>query len=89
MLDTELAASKGGPILHIPLVLGPFVQSGVYDLPLVHYEVKAVMTNTAPVGAYRGAGRPEAVFIVERLMDAAARRTALTMACIADGGAAS
>src|ERR1700728_966986 len=58
----------------IPLVLGPFVQSGVYDLPLVHYEIKAVMTNTAPVGAYRGAGRPEGVFIVELLMDAAARQ---------------
>jgi aerobic carbon-monoxide dehydrogenase large subunit len=58
----------------IPLVLGPFVQSGVYDLPLVRYEVKAVMTHTAPVGAYRGAGRPEGVFIVERLMDAAARQ---------------
>jgi carbon-monoxide dehydrogenase large subunit len=58
----------------IPLVLGPFVQSGVYDLPLVHYEVKSVMTHTAPVGAYRGAGRPEGVFIVERLMDAAARQ---------------
>ena len=55
-------------------MLGPFVQTGVYDLPLVHYEVKAVMTNTAPVGAYRGAGRPEGVFIVERLMDAAARQ---------------
>ena len=61
----------------IPLVLGPFVQSGVYDLPLVHYEVKSVMTNTAPVGAYRGAGRPEGVFIVERLMDAAARQTGI------------
>src|SRR6201994_3126291 len=58
----------------IPLMLGPFVQSGVYDLPLVHYDIKAVMTNTAPVGAYRGAGRPEAVFIVERLMDEAARQ---------------
>jgi carbon-monoxide dehydrogenase large subunit len=58
----------------IPLVLGPFVQTGVYDLPLVHYETQAVMTHTAPVGAYRGAGRPEAVFIVERLMDAAARQ---------------
>jgi carbon-monoxide dehydrogenase large subunit len=58
----------------IPLVLGPFVQTGVYDLPLVHYETKAVMTHTAPVGAYRGAGRPEAVFVVERLMDAAARQ---------------
>jgi aerobic carbon-monoxide dehydrogenase large subunit len=58
----------------IPLVLGPFVQSGVYDLPLIHYEVKTVMTNTAPVGAYRGAGRPEGVFIIERLLDAAARQ---------------
>src|SRR5579859_5108858 len=58
----------------IPLVLGPFVQTGVYDLPLVHFEVKSEMTHTAPVGAYRGAGRPEAVFIVERLMDAAARQ---------------
>jgi carbon-monoxide dehydrogenase large subunit len=58
----------------IPLVLGPFVQTGVYDLPLVHYETKAVMTHTAPIGAYRGAGRPETVFIVERLMDAAARQ---------------
>ncbi|MGH6776908.1 MAG: xanthine dehydrogenase family protein molybdopterin-binding subunit, partial [Bradyrhizobium sp.] len=58
----------------IPLVLGPFVQSGVYDLPLIHYEVKTVTTNTAPVGAYRGAGRPEGVFIIERLLDAAARQ---------------
>jgi aerobic carbon-monoxide dehydrogenase large subunit len=61
----------------IPLVLGPFVQTGVYDLPLVHFEIKTVMTNTAPVGAYRGAGRPEAVFIVERLFDAAARQTGM------------
>ena len=58
----------------IPLVLRPFVQTSVYDVPNVHYEVKAVMTNTAPVGAYRGAGRPEAVFIMERLLDAAARQ---------------
>jgi carbon-monoxide dehydrogenase large subunit len=50
----------------IPLVLGPFVQTGVYDLQNVHYDIKAVITNTAPVGAYRGAGRPEAVFIIER-----------------------
>src|SRR6201746_1785872 len=53
----------------IPLVLGPFVQTGVYDLPLVHYEVKSVMTHTAPVGAYRGAGRPEGGLIVDRLVD--------------------
>ena len=67
-------AYSSGAANIIPLVLGPFVQTGVYDLPLVHFEVKSVMTNTAPVGAYRGAGRPEAVFIVERLMDAAARQ---------------
>ena len=67
-------AYSSGAANIIPLVLGPFVQTGVYDLPLVHFEVKSVMTNTAPVGAYRGAGRPEAVFIVERLFDAAARQ---------------
>src|SRR3954449_9183317 len=67
-------AYSSGTANVIPLVLGPFVQTGVYDLPLVHFEVKSVMTHTAPVGAYRGAGRPEAVFIVERLFDAAARQ---------------
>lgn len=63
-----------GAGLIIPLVLGPFVATGLYDLPLVHFDVKAVLTNTAPVGAYRGAGRPEAVYVVERMMDAAARQ---------------
>ena len=58
----------------IPLILGPFVATGTYDLQLVHLDLKAVLTHTAPVGAYRGAGRPEAVYIVERLMDAAARQ---------------
>src|SRR6185369_6422750 len=67
-------AYSSGAANIIPLVLGPFVQTGVYDLPLVHFEVQSVMTHTAPVGAYRGAGRPEAVFIVERLFDAAARK---------------
>jgi carbon-monoxide dehydrogenase large subunit len=67
-------AYMSGTGVIIPLVLGPFVQTSVYDLQLVHYDIKAVMTHTAPVGAYRGAGRPEAVFIIERLMDAAARQ---------------
>jgi aerobic carbon-monoxide dehydrogenase large subunit len=58
----------------IPLILGPLVATGLYDLPLIHLDLKAVMTHTAPIGAYRGAGRPEAVYIVERLMDAAARQ---------------
>ncbi|MFV0281357.1 MAG: xanthine dehydrogenase family protein molybdopterin-binding subunit [Rhodoblastus sp.] len=58
----------------IPLVLSPFVSTGVYHVPAAHFEISAVMTNTAPIGAYRGAGRPEAIYIVERLMDAAARQ---------------
>ena len=51
--------TRRGPPTSFPLVLGPFVQTGVYDLPLVHFEVKSVMTNTAPIGAYRGARRPK------------------------------
>ncbi|MFO1137215.1 MAG: xanthine dehydrogenase family protein molybdopterin-binding subunit [Rhodoblastus sp.] len=58
----------------IPLVLSPFVSTGVYHVPAVRFEISAVMTNTAPIGAYRGAGRPEAIYIIERLMDSAARQ---------------
>ena len=69
-----VGAYASGPGLMIPLILGPFVATGVYDLPLIHFDIKGVLTHTAPVGAYRGAGRPEAVYIVERLMDKAARQ---------------
>ena len=58
----------------IPLVLGPFVSTGTYHVPAIFYDIKAVMTHTAPVSAYRGAGRPEAIFIIERLLDTAARQ---------------
>jgi carbon-monoxide dehydrogenase large subunit len=47
--------------------------SGEYDLPAIHCETRAVFTTTAPVHSYRGAGRPEAIYVVERLLDAAAR----------------
>ena len=66
-----------GTALLIPLLLGPFVATGIYDVQHVFLDVKAVMTNTAPMGAYRGAGRPEAQYIIERLMDAAARKTGI------------
>jgi carbon-monoxide dehydrogenase large subunit len=52
--------------------------SGLYAIPAVHMEVKCVFTNSVPVDAYRGAGRPEAAYIVERLVDAAAREIGLT-----------
>ncbi len=47
--------------------------SGQYRLPAIHRRGRAVLTNTAPVVAYRGAGRPEVIYILERLVDAAAR----------------
>ncbi len=50
---------------------------GVYDVPAVCMEVRGVLTNTIPIDAYRGAGKPEANYIIERLVDAAARRLSL------------
>ena len=49
----------------------------VYRTPLSHVLVKGVMTNTAPIGPYRGAGREQAAYIVERLVDEAARQTGI------------
>jgi carbon-monoxide dehydrogenase large subunit len=56
----------------IPLLLGPKVLPGTYHLPALHIHVRGVLTNTMPTAAYRGAGRPENIFIIERLMDDAA-----------------
>ncbi|WP_225028578.1 xanthine dehydrogenase family protein molybdopterin-binding subunit [Xinfangfangia pollutisoli] len=50
------------------------VLSGVYDLPKAHLAATGVYTNTAPVDAYRGAGRPEAIMTIERVIDEAARQ---------------
>lgn len=69
------AATTTGVV--IPLLLGPWVVTGVYDIPLIDLRITAVLTHTNAVGAYRGAGRPEAVFLMERLMNAAARRLGL------------
>src|SRR3979409_1640925 len=61
--------------------MGPFIPtrstdliSGLYTTPAIAINVKGVCTNTVPVCAYRGAGRPEASYLIERLVDAAARR---------------
>jgi aerobic carbon-monoxide dehydrogenase large subunit len=53
------------------------VLPGVYDIKSLVYRVKGVLTNTTPVDAYRGAGRPESIYLMERLMDAAARELGL------------
>lgn len=57
----------------IPLALGPKVQTSVYVVPVIDYRVRGVLTNTMATGAYRGAGRPEANYLMERLMEKAAR----------------
>ena len=59
----------------VPTYLYGILLSGQYDIPAIYCEVDAVYTNTAPVDAYRGAGRPEATFVVERLVEKAARET--------------
>jgi len=58
----------------IPTYLYATLLSGQYDIPAIYCEVDAVYTNTVPVDAYRGAGRPEATFVVERLMEVSARQ---------------
>jgi aerobic carbon-monoxide dehydrogenase large subunit len=57
----------------VPTYLYGTLLSGQYVIPAIYCEVDAVYTNTAPVDAYRGAGRPEATFVVERLVEVGAR----------------
>jgi carbon-monoxide dehydrogenase large subunit len=54
-------------------ILGAFLYHGAYDVPAYHFECTGVFTNRTPTDAYRGAGRPEATYAVERAMDALAR----------------
>jgi carbon-monoxide dehydrogenase large subunit len=61
----------------VPTYLYATLLSGQYDIPAIYCEVDAVYTNTVPVDAYRGAGRPEATFVVERLVEVAARELGL------------
>jgi carbon-monoxide dehydrogenase large subunit len=65
--------------------IGPFIPTrstdlvaGLYRTPAIHVNVKGVCTNTVPVCAYRGAGRPEAAYLIERLVDAAARELSVS-----------
>ncbi|MEW5424490.1 xanthine dehydrogenase family protein molybdopterin-binding subunit [Amorphus sp. 3PC139-8] len=79
-LKVNLIANMGA-YLH---QFGPFVprigttmSPGVYDIPAAHVTVQGVYTNTVPIDAYRGAGRPEAAYVIERLVEEAARVTGL------------
>jgi len=61
----------------IQLLVGPWVSTSIYDIGTIDLRFTAVLTNTTPTSAYRGAGRPEAIYLIERLFDAAAREMKL------------
>ena len=77
-LDVAMVANLGaylsgnGPGASV--VAASTAQGGVYDVPLIHVDVRGAFTNTVPVDAYRGAGKPEANYIIERALEAAARQ---------------
>ena len=80
-LRTRVLANFGatpvGSTAIIPLILGPKVQTTLYHVAAVDFHVRGVLTNTMATGAYRGAGRPEANFLMERLIERAAREMRL------------
>jgi carbon-monoxide dehydrogenase large subunit len=61
----------------VPTILYATLLAGQYATPRIHCTVKAVFTNTAPVDAYRGAGRPEASYLIERIVETAAKEMKL------------
>jgi carbon-monoxide dehydrogenase large subunit len=65
----NLGAYLSTASIGIPTILHGLMLSGAYDIANIHEDVFGVFTNTTPVDAYRGAGRPEATFLVERLVD--------------------
>ena len=75
-------ANLGGYLSHmgafIPTNAGTHMLSGVYKIPKVFVNVKGVLTNTTPTDAYRGAGRPEAAYLIERVIDVVGRRLNLS-----------
>lgn len=64
-------------VSYVPLARGPTVYNGVYDIPTAHIFSSGVFTNTTATASYRGAGRPEAMFLIERLVDIAAAETGI------------
>ena len=70
----NVGAYATGTGVAIQVLIGPWVSTSIYDIQTIDLHYIAVMSNTATTGAYRGAGRPEAIYITERLFDAAARK---------------
>ncbi len=73
----NMGAYAGTVGIIIQLLVGPWVSTSIYDIKTIDLQFDAVLTNTAPTAAYRGAGRPEAIYLIERIFDAAARQLGL------------
>ena len=80
-MDVDLMGDMGAYLS----TFGPYIPHGgagmlpgLYDIQAFHCRIRTVFTNTVPVDAYRGAGRPEAAYVIERLVDAAARKLGMT-----------
>lgn len=80
-LDVDLVSDMGAYLStfapYIPYG-GAGMLPGLYDIRAFHCRIRTVFTHTVPVDAYRGAGRPEAAYVIERLVDAAARKLGIT-----------
>ncbi|MFM1816166.1 MAG: hypothetical protein RLZ98_2861 [Pseudomonadota bacterium] len=59
------------PVTFVPLIKGVELMTGVYEIPAAYFRAQAVMSNKPPINNYRSSGRPEAMFILERLIDIA------------------
>jgi aerobic carbon-monoxide dehydrogenase large subunit len=93
LVEAELALNERGRFLavrtsnvsnvgayslsYVPLIKGCELMSSLYDIPIAHVRGRAVLSNTSPTTPYRSAGRPEAMFVIERLIDIAARQCGL------------
>ena len=80
-MDVDLMGDMGAYLS----TFGPYIPHGgagmlpgLYDIQAFHCRVRTVFTHTVPVDAYRGAGRPEAAYVIERLVDACARKLGMT-----------
>jgi carbon-monoxide dehydrogenase large subunit len=79
-LELDIVADMGAYLsCYAPYIpwLGVGMATGAYDIPAAHVRLRAAYTNTVPVDAYRGAGRPEAAYLIERAVDAAAHDLAI------------
>ncbi|RJF76553.1 xanthine dehydrogenase family protein molybdopterin-binding subunit [Rhodopseudomonas palustris] len=80
-MDVDLIGDLGGYLS----TFGPYIPyggagmlPGLYDIKAFHCRIRTVFTHTVPVDAYRGAGRPEAAYVIERLVDACARKLGMS-----------